>query len=73
MKTTSAVLAASLVTGFFVTLHAQVQERSLPRIVKNDGRFALFVDDAPYLILGAQGHNSSAWPASLPKVWPAME
>ena len=52
---------------------AQVKERPIPRIVKQDGRFALLVDDAPYLMLGAQAHNSSAWPAVLPKVWPAME
>lgn len=30
--------------------------------MKKDGRFAQFVDDAPYLILGAQVHNSSTWP-----------
>ena len=31
------------------------------------------VDGAPFLVLGAQANNSSAWPAVLPKVWPAME
>jgi hypothetical protein len=45
----------------------------MPHLVKKDGRYALFVDGAPYLILGAQVNNSSAWPAMLPKVWPAME
>jgi Domain of unknown function (DUF5597)/Beta-galactosidase len=49
------------------------KERPIPRLVKKDGRYALFVDDAPYLILGAQVNNSSGWPAVLPKVWPAME
>jgi hypothetical protein len=47
--------------------------KPLPRIVFKDGRYALFVDGAPYLMLGAQVHNSSSWPATLPKVWPAME
>jgi hypothetical protein len=47
--------------------------KPLPRIVNKDGRYALFVDGAPYLMLGAQVHNSSSWPATLPKVWPAME
>ncbi|MGC2162501.1 MAG: DUF5597 domain-containing protein [Silvibacterium sp.] len=46
---------------------------SMPRIVKQNGRYALFVDGAPYLMLGAQVNNSSAWPAMLPKVWPAIE
>ena len=54
----------------------QGQERSsgsLPQIVQRDGRYALMVDGAPYLMLGAQVNNSSAWPAMLPKVWPTVE
>jgi Domain of unknown function (DUF5597)/Beta-galactosidase len=42
-------------------------------LVEQDGRHALFVDGAPYLILGAQVNNSSTWPAMLPQVWPAMD
>ena len=38
-----------------------------------DGRHALLVDGAPYLVLGAQVNNSSAWPAVLPQVWPAIK
>lgn len=45
----------------------------MPRLVRKDGRFALFVDGAPFLMLGAQVHNSSAWPALFPQVWPAMD
>jgi beta-galactosidase GanA len=44
-----------------------------PRIVSDHGRHALFVDGAPYLMLGAQVNNSSAWPAMLPKVWPMID
>ena len=54
-------------------LQAQVKEHPVPRVVENDGRYALFVDGAPYLILGAQSNNSSDWPATLPKVWSAIE
>ena len=72
MKPVSALLAA-LGASLVVTLPAQVKEDPIPRVVKKDGRFALFVDAAPYLMLGAQVHNSSTWPATLPKVWPAME
>lgn len=46
---------------------------SFPQLVERNGHYALFVDGAPYLILGAQVNNSSAWPAMLPKVWPAIE
>jgi beta-galactosidase GanA len=49
------------------------QTQPIPSIVQKDGRYALFVDGAPYLMLGAQVHNSSGWPSMLPKVWPAME
>ncbi|MGA2589133.1 MAG: DUF5597 domain-containing protein [Bryobacteraceae bacterium] len=51
----------------------QTTDIALPRIVQKDGRYALFVDGAPFLILGAQVNNSSAWPALLPKVWPAID
>ncbi|HVN06800.1 MAG TPA: DUF5597 domain-containing protein [Bryobacteraceae bacterium] len=54
-------------------LFAETSQPPIPRIVHKDGRYALFVDGAPYLILGAQVNNSSAWRAMLPKVWPAIE
>ncbi|MGA2747445.1 MAG: DUF5597 domain-containing protein [Verrucomicrobiota bacterium] len=52
---------------------AQTTEPPLPYLAGNAGRHALFVDGAPFLILGAQCHNSSAWPSMLPKVWPAID
>ena len=64
----------AIFAGLFSTdARAGDQAKPMPEIVKNDGRFALFVDGAPFLILGAQCHNSSAWPAMLPKVWPAID
>jgi beta-galactosidase GanA len=44
----------------------------LPRIVSKNGRHALFVDGQPYLVLGAQAHNSSNYPSQLPKIWPVL-
>jgi hypothetical protein len=69
----ASVLAIFVAASVVAPLHAQVKKRPIPRIVQEDGRYALLVDDAPYLMLGAQVHNSSSWPAELPKVWPAME
>jgi Domain of unknown function (DUF5597)/Glycosyl hydrolases family 35 len=40
-----------------------------PRIVQKDGRYALLVEGKPFLMLGGQIHNSSAWPSELPQVW----
>jgi len=66
----AAILAAS---SSGLALQAQVKEHPIPRLVENDGRYALLVDGAPFLMLGAQSNNSSDWPATLPKVWPAIE
>ncbi|MBS1874327.1 MAG: DUF5597 domain-containing protein [Acidobacteria bacterium] len=62
-----AVAAALLFAGCLAAQTAPV-----PRIVAKDGRHALMVDGAPFLMLGAQANNSSAWPAMMPKVWPAI-
>ena len=45
----------------------------LPRLVSQNGRHALFVDGAPFLMLGVQANNSSNYPAMLPLVWPMVE
>ena len=47
--------------------------QTLPHLVKQDDRYALMVDGAPYLMLGAQINNSSAWASQMPKVWTAIE
>jgi hypothetical protein len=51
-------------------LFAQASEA--PRIEHKDGRYALLVDGRPFLVLGGQIHNSSAWPSELPQVWESM-
>jgi len=43
-----------------------------PKLVSKDGRWALLVDGQPYLMLGGQIHNSSAWPSELPAVWKSL-
>ncbi|MHA4870088.1 GH35 family beta-galactosidase [Duganella sp. PWIR1] len=45
----------------------------IPQIVKKDGRFALIVDGAPFVILGGQAQNSSNYPLALNKVWAAIK
>jgi beta-galactosidase GanA len=70
---TIAVIIAVILSPFGLHLQAQSKQEPLPHIVQKDGRFALFVEDAPFLILGAQANNSSNWPSTLPEVWPAIE
>lgn len=45
----------------------------LPKLVTKDGRHALMVDGAPYLMLGVQANNAANYPSQLPKVWPAVK
>jgi hypothetical protein len=66
-------LAASMIAAFAGTAWAQADSNPLPRLVSKDGRHALMVDGKPFLMLGAQSHNSSAWPDMLPGVWQAVE
>jgi hypothetical protein len=49
------------------------QSANLPRIQTINGHHTLLVDNQPFLILGGQAHNSSAWPALMPNVWIAAE
>ncbi|MEO8064165.1 MAG: DUF5597 domain-containing protein [Pseudomonadota bacterium] len=63
-----------IVALFLLVIGACAQAAApIPEIVTRDGRSALMVDGAPYLVLGAQVNNSSAWPLMLPKVWPAVK
>ena len=58
-----------LIPGWVI---AQTSTTTIPRIVEKEGRHCLMVDGKPFLILGGQAHNSSAWPALLPNVWGAI-
>jgi len=45
----------------------------IPALVEKNGRHTFMVDGKPYLILGGQAHNSSAWPGMMPSVWQAVQ
>ena len=66
-------LRQSLPLCFVLFFGCSAFAAEMPKLVKQDGRYAFLVDGKPFLILGAQINNSSAWPASLPEVWPAIE
>ena len=65
--------AVILVSLHFRIANAQSQSNDIPHIEKRDGRFGLIVDGKPFLVLGGQINNSSAWPAALPGAWSAAE
>lgn len=64
-------VAGALVAG--VLAAPALAASPVPHIAHEQGRHALMVDGAPFLMLGAQANNSSSWPAALPEVWPAMK
>ena len=70
MRKTSGSFLLVLIALFFALNSAFAVEA--PRIEKKDGRYALMVEGRPYLVLGGQIHNSSAWPSELPQVWDSM-
>ena len=66
-------LASLLVTSLAVIAGSSLATAGeAPKLVQKDGRYAFMVDGHPYLILGGQIHNSSAWPSELPQVWESM-
>ncbi|MEH3160035.1 MAG: DUF5597 domain-containing protein [Sphingomonas taxi] len=68
------MIAWTIAAALAATLIPQVaRAEEMPRLEQRDGRFLFRVDGQPFLILAAQLHNSSAWPAELPRAWPAAE
>lgn len=45
----------------------------VPRLEKSGGKYSLIVDGKPFLVLGAQVHNSSGWPETLERIWPQAQ
>jgi beta-galactosidase GanA len=67
-----ASLVAAALLGCAPAVHANAATNPMPQLVQKNGKFALMVDGAPYLILGGQANNSSNYPDALPQVWPAI-
>ncbi|MFN3668221.1 MAG: DUF5597 domain-containing protein [Brevundimonas sp.] len=58
--------------ALILTAGVAAAQAPIPRLVEENGRQALFVDGAPFLILGGQVNNSSNYPAPLAEAWPAL-
>jgi len=71
MKHTARQLVTSL--SFLMAAAGAAAASDIPQIVKKDGRFALMVDGAPFVILGGQAQNSSNYPLALNKVFAAIK
>ncbi|MHC1479185.1 DUF5597 domain-containing protein [Frateuria aurantia] len=47
-------------------------QTEIPSIRLDQGHYSLQVEGQPYLLLGAQIHNSNSWPEVLRQSWPAI-
>jgi len=63
--------ALLVVALFFFT--GNTHASSTPEIITKNGRHALIVDGAPFLMLGMQANNSSNYPDTLKYVWPSFQ
>lgn len=68
MKIVSASVFVTL-SLFVMGAAMPAQDHALPYIDRAGKHPALIVDGSPYLMLGAQMNNSSAWPETMPAVW----
>ncbi len=64
---------SALYAFFFCFSSAFVSAEPTPEIITKNGRHALMVDGAPFLMLGIQANNSSNYPAALKHVWPSFK
>jgi hypothetical protein len=67
------ILSAVVLASLQLHTQAQTQPNDIPHLEKRDNHFSLIVDGKPFLLLGGQINNSSAWPATLPAAWAAAE
>jgi len=70
MKHTVRQLVTSL--GLTILVAAGAAAAPIPELVTKDGRHALLVDGAPFVMFGGQAQNSSNYPLALNKVFAAI-
>lgn len=68
---TALLLASALALQTLSSAQPKPAAHPIPTIVEKDHHFALMVDGHPFLMLGFQVNNSSAWPAYFDKIFPA--
>ena len=52
---------------------AFAQGKPIPQLVEKDGRFTFLVDGKPFIILGGQVMNDSAFPDRMERTWPKLK
>jgi hypothetical protein len=49
------------------------QEKPIPQLVKTGEKYTLMVDGKPFIMMGGQVLNNSAFPSRMERVWPIMK
>jgi hypothetical protein len=52
---------------------ALAQVKPIPQLVKKDGKFTFLVDSKPFIMMGGQVGNFSAYPDLMERAWPAFK
>jgi len=63
---------AALIAAVALSL-ASAQNKRIPQLVKTGGKFSFLVDGKPFLILGGQVGNFSAFPDRMERAWPKLK
>ena len=63
---------AALIAAVALSL-ASAQNKPIPQLVKTGGKFSFLVDGKPFLILGGQVGNFSAFPDRMERAWPKLK
>jgi beta-galactosidase GanA len=64
---------AACLSSFAQAPASPAADPPIPHIDHSGAHPTLIVDGAPFLMLGAQVNNSSAFAAEMPKIWPVMD
>ena len=69
------LLARTLIAASLLLAPAALAQSrgDMPHLETKNGRHALIVDGAPFLMLGGQVNNSSNYAAPLAKAWPVLD
>lgn len=73
LLTTASIAAAGALPQASPDPRSAAAHAPVPHLVQRDGRHALIVDGAPFLMLAAQANNSSNYAVALPSVWPVLD
>jgi hypothetical protein len=66
------IIRLVLVLAAVVSL-AFAQNKPIPQLVKKDGKFTFMVDGKPFIVLGGQVNNDSAFPDRMERAWPKLK